>query len=401
VRQRHRIVIVGAGMTGLTLAALLSRCCQRDRLQVTVIDAGPRPVFSIDDPVDLRVSAVATGSAELLDSIGAWETIASARACAYDAMRVWDQNGVVESSTTLRFDAAEFAVMHLGYIVENVLVQHAVLQVLEGAGAELHFDARIRAMELEDGRVELRLASGQEWHADLVVGADGARSFVRDAAGIGISEHDYGQQAVVTHLRPEHAHRHTAWQRFLRDGPLGLLPLADGRVSVVWSTSEANARQAMNVPDAELGAMLTEASDRVLGELEVAGPRGAFPLRARHAQHYVAPGIALIGDAAHAIHPLAGQGANLGFQDAARLAEVIESALAGGEYPGDRPVLRRYERSRRGANTNMMHFMTGLNNLFTTDSMLFQELRLTGMRLFNLSGPIRERAVRVALGIRR
>jgi 2-octaprenylphenol hydroxylase len=179
-----------------------------------------------------------------------------------------------------------------------------------------------------------------------------------------------------------------------------MLPLADGRISVVWSTSQAVADKAMAANDEELGRMLSETSDFVLGRLEVAGPRGAFPLCARHAKQYVRPGLALLGDAAHAIHPLAGQGANLGLQDAARLAEVIDTALDNGEHPGDRPVLRRYERARKGENATMMHFMTGLNRLFATDSALAGEMRATGMRLFNMSGPIKERAVRVALGVR-
>jgi 2-octaprenylphenol hydroxylase len=155
----------------------------------------------------------------------------------------------------------------------------------------------------------------------------------------------------------------------------------------------------MDASDAELGGMLTDASDHILGALSVAGPRGAFPLGAQHAESYVLPGVALIGDAAHAIHPLAGQGANLGLQDALALSGVIETALDQGLHPGDRPVLRRYERARKGANATMLHFMTGLNRLFATDSRLVGEIRTTGMRIFNRSGPIRERAVRVALGV--
>ncbi len=151
--------------------------------------------------------------------------------------------------------------------------------------------------------------------------------------------------------------------------------------------------------DGALGDMLTAASDEVLGALSVAGPRGAFPLGAQHAERYVVPGVALIGDAAHAIHPLAGQGANLGLQDADELASVLEAALDQGLHPGDLPVLRRYERARKGANSTMLHFTTGLNRLFTTDSRLVTELRVVGMRLFNRSGPIRERAVKVALGV--
>ena len=178
-----------------------------------------------------------------------------------------------------------------------------------------------------------------------------------------------------------------------------MLPLADGRISVVWSTNPETARQALASSDEELGRILTIATDRVLGELTVAGPKGAFSLCAQYANEYVLPGIALIGDAAHAIHPLAGQGANLGLQDAAELASVLDAAIAGGQHPGDRPVLRRYERARKGANLTMLHFMTGLNSLFATNSALLGELRRAGMHLFNRSGPIRERAVKVALGI--
>ncbi len=398
MNRQYDIVIVGAGITGLTVAALLSQCRHRERLRITLVDAAPRPRHSAGDEVALRVSAIATGSAELLNSVGAWQTVIDTRACAYDSMRVWDENGVPESSTTLRFDAAEFAVRQLGFIVENTLVQHALLRVLDETPVDTVFDTPIRVVERHGHRSSLRLESGQQLEADLVIGADGARSFVRNSAGIQTREWPYGQSAVVTHLAPELPHRNTAWQRFLVTGPLGMLPLSDGRVSIVWSTDERNAERAMSADDDELGALLTEASDRVLGELTVTGPRGSFPLCARHAEQYVLPGIALVGDAAHAVHPLAGQGANLGLQDAAKLAEVIDTALARDESPGDRPVLRRFERARRGENASMMHLMTGLNRLFTTDSALLKELRLTGMRLFNVSGPIRERAVRVALG---
>lgn len=384
MNKKFDILIVGAGVTGLTVAALLAQSPQSDRLRLTLVDAAPRPVHRSKDDVALRVSAIATGSAELLDSIGAWQHVSDTRACAYERMRVWDQNSVVESATTLRFDAAEFAVKQLGFIVENVLMQHALLKVLDKLDITLQFDTKVESLQ-----------------ADLVIGADGARSFVRESVGIETHDHPYGQSAVVTHLQPELPHCETAWQRFLTDGPLGMLPLSDGRISVVWSTNQEAADRAMAASDEELGSMLSDASDFVLGKLSVAGPRGAFPLCARHAEHYVLPGVALIGDAAHAVHPLAGQGANLGLQDAARLAEVVTAALENNEHPGDRPVLRRYERARKGENATMLHFMTGLNRLFATDSALLQELRATGMRLFGISGPIRERAVKIALGVGR
>jgi len=299
-------------------------------------------------------------------------------------MRVWDENDVPESSAALSFSASEFAVSQLGFIVENVLVQHELLRVLDESGVQLKFDTRIESLP----------------KADLVVGADGARSFVRELVGIKTIRWPYQQTAVVTHLTTEIPHSATAWQRFLRSGPLGMLPLVDGRISVVWSTTPEQAQQALDASDDELGQMLTEASDAALGRLKVAGPKGAFPLCAQHAEEYVLPGLALIGDAAHAIHPLAGQGANLGLQDASELAQTITSAVDAGLHPADRPVLRCYERARKGDNLTMLHFMTGLNRLFTTDSTVLGEIRTAGMRLFNRSGPVRKRAVKVALGVK-
>ncbi len=399
MNRRYDIVVVGGGVTGLMTAALLARGPQSDAMRVTLVDAGPRPVFSADDEVALRVSAIATGTAELFDSVGAWDAIAAMRTSAYEAMHVWDANDTPESQSGLHFDAAEFAVSQLGFIVENVLLQHGLLESLGDTSVKLRFDTPIRAIRKVAQQFRLELSDDTSLDADLVVAADGARSFVRSAVGIETKEWPYEQTAFVTHLRPERPHQATAWQRFLRDGPLGILPLADGRVSVVWSTTPAIAERALAAGDDELGTMLTDASDHVLGKLEVAGPRGAFPLCARHALRYVLPNLALVGDAAHAIHPLAGQGANLGLQDAAKLADTVTAAIGDGLHPGDKHVFRRYERARKGANATMLHFMTGLNRLFTTDSVLVGELRTAGMRAFNRSGPIRERAVKVALGV--
>jgi 2-octaprenylphenol hydroxylase len=399
MRKPFGIAIVGGGVTGLMLAALLKGSEYGEQMSITVIDAAPRPNHDTTADIGLRVSAISMGSVELFGSVNAWSRIEDTRACAYDRMRVWDESTVPDGATTLRFDAAEFAVKQLGFIVENELLRQSLLATIAESSVEVIFDAPLRALDRYRGSVMLEFEDGRRREADLVVGADGARSFVREATGIDAREWPYEQCAFVTHLRPQQPHRGTAWQRFLREGPLGMLPLADGRVSIVWSTDADTVSRALAADDRELGQMLTDASDHVLGELRVEGPRGTFPLSARHATHYVLPGVALIGDAAHAIHPLAGQGANLGLRDAARLADVITQALQRGEYPADRPVLRRYERARIGENTTMLHFMTGLNRLFTTDSDIVRELRTAGMRLFNVSGPLRQRAVQVALGV--
>jgi len=383
LKGRFKIAIVGGGVTGLALANLLGRCAHADTLDIMLMDAAPRPEFSVDDQIALRVSAIASGTANVLDSVGAWSHVVAARVSPYENMRVWDENDSPDSGSALRFDAAEFAVPQLGFIVENVLLQHALLKVLDDTDVVSHFDRAIESLP----------------DADLVVGADGANSLVRELAGIASKRRPYEQTAFVTHLTPENGHSNTAWQRFLHDGPLGMLPLADGRISVVWSTTPELAQAALAASDSEVGRMLTDASDFALGKLTAAGPRGAFPLCAQHADEYVRSGVALIGDAAHAIHPLAGQGANLGVQDAVELARVIDHAISHGLHPADKPVLRRYERARKGANLTMLHLMTGLNRLFATDSKLAAEIRMAGMRLFNRSGPIRERAVKVALGV--
>ncbi len=377
------IVIVGAGITGLSLAAQLATGRHADKLNITLMDAARRPGFALDDDISLRVSAIANGSVEILRNTGAWDAVLGARVSPYEHMRVWDESDSPDSGSTLTFNAAEFAVPQLGFIVENVLLRDTLLTVLDKTRVKLQFESKLAGLPV----------------ADLVVGADGARSFVRQQVGIKTSLWPYEQTALVTHLEPEKMHAATAWQRFLRDGPLGMLPLADGRISVVWSTTPQTAKQALAASDEELGRLLTDASDGVLGKLRVAGPKGAFPLSAQHAQEYVRAGIALVGDAAHAIHPLAGQGANLGLRDAAELASVVAAALDDGLHPGDRPVLRGYERARKGENLTMLHFMTGLNRVFATDSGLLREIRSAGMRVFNRSGPIKERAVKVALGV--
>jgi 2-octaprenylphenol hydroxylase len=400
MNRNFDIVIAGSGMAGLTMAALLAKGELRDRLSIRVVDAGPRPVFDAAADVALRVSAIAAGSVRLYTALGAWEAVAAARAGPFREMRVWDASRTVDGPEALHFDAAEFALRELGFIVENILLQDALLQVVENAGVTVSFNTQIGAarpatrngMEVDCGSESLR--------ADLLIGADGASSSVRQRARIAVTSWSYPQSAFVTHLRPERHHRECAWQRFLPAGPLALLPLRDGRVSVVWSTAPEQAQEACAADAASLGVMLTDASDRVLGELVVAGERAAFPLKAQYATRYVALGTALIGDAAHSIHPLAGQGANLGISDATVLAKVIHEAVAAGEYPGDLPVLRRYERARKGANNTMLYFVDALNRLFASPSSPASTLRGAGMRLFNISGPLRRQAAAVALGLK-
>ncbi len=393
------ILIAGGGMVGLTVAAILASSEHRDRLNIRVIDAGERPRFDAASDLALRVSAIANGSSRLYATLGVWDRVIAVRACPFREMRVWDARQPVDGPATLHFDAAEFAVPELGSIVENALIQDALLDFLDGAEVELSFQTAIRSLQPVGQRLSVEFDEGRFATPELLIGADGAASLIRRHAGIATIVKHYGQSAFVTHVRPDQRHRHTAWQRFLESGPLALLPLQDGRVSVVWSTTPEEAEAAAVLSDGELGKRLSEASDRVLGSLTASGPRGTFRLQAQHATHYVMPGMALVGDAAHSMHPLAGQGANLGIADAAALAAAVGKAIAAGRHPGDLPVLRRYERARKGANLAMLSFVDGLNRLFSSRSAPLATLRGTGMKLFNRSGPLRRRAVEVALGV--
>ncbi|MBT8085310.1 MAG: 2-octaprenyl-3-methyl-6-methoxy-1,4-benzoquinol hydroxylase [Woeseia sp.] len=391
------IVIAGAGVVGLAMTALLARLPQSARLTITLVDAMPPPPANAGDEIGLRVSAIAAGTMAMFTELGIADP-AAVRACPYRDMRVWDAEADALGPEALHFAASEVALGQLGFITEDALLRHRLYADLEEQAVDLRFGSGIEKLERAGNAIELTLNDDTALRADLLVAADGARSRVRDLAGIDVKSWEYAQSALVTHAQPSRSHQHTAWQRFLSDGPIALLPLLDGRVSIVWSTSPAKVADLLAADDATLGQELTEASDAILGDLQVAAPRASFPLRAQHAKQYVQHGIALIGDAAHTVHPLAGQGANLGLADAAALARVIELAMDAEEWPGDVSVLRRYERERRGANSAMLHFIDELNRLFAAGAS-FSGLRGAGMRLFNRSGPLKRRAMQVAIGL--
>jgi len=399
MNSSFEIVVVGTGITGLTVAALLAHSNNCDQMNITVVSASKRPAFDLSNEVALRVSAIASGSVDVFASLGIWKNIESQRACPYRDMRVWDAYGHADSPGTLHFQAAEFAVAELGFIVENELIMYALLKNLDLLHQPVYFETPIRSLVRLNNRFCVTFENGKALTADLIVGADGIESFVRKSADISVDAWSYSQSAFVTHMRPERSHQYTAWQRFLHNGPIALLPLLDGRVSVVWSTTPEQAELAITTSDDNLSEILSEATDGVLGKLTPEGPKSSFLLKAQHADHYVLPGLALIGDAAHAIHPLAGQGANLGLSDAVALVNIIDEAIGKGEHPGDLPVLRRYERSRKGANKTMLYFVDGLNWLFSSKSSSVAKFRSSSMRLFNRSGPIRKHAVHVALGL--
>jgi 2-octaprenylphenol hydroxylase len=313
-------------------------------------------------------------------------------------MVVWEERDRADGPGALAFDAAEIGEPDLGHICENRAIQAALTARAEALGVVL-LRAGLAALEATRDAVRLALSDGREFRASLAVGADGADSAVRRAAGIETRGWDYPQRAVVAHLACERPHEATARQRFLDTGPLALLPLADGRVSLVWSTTPAEAESLAQCAEPEFAARVTAASDAVLGRLTPASPRAAIPLRLLHARRYAAARVALVGDAAHVVHPLAGQGINLAFLDAAALVDVAGEALAAGDDPGELAVLRRYERWRKAEALPAIAMLDGIQRVFSGGNPLQSRLRRGALGLAQSSGTAKRVLMQRALGI--
>jgi 2-octaprenylphenol hydroxylase len=387
------VAIVGAGPIGATAAALLAR---QGVARVALIDRHEPVVASGGGAHDLRVFALSRASEKILRSAGAWHDIVGARACAYECMRVWHASVPPRGGEALVFRADEAGERDLGHIVENRVLQSAAFAAarrervafIAGDLEQLHVDERA---------VGLRVGS-RTVRARLVVGADGAASRVRALSNLGTAAADYLQAAIVCIVRTAKPHERTAWQRFLGDGTLALLPLKDGTSSIVWSVPVERAERLATLDASAFSAALTRDSDDVLGAIELVSDRATVPLRKLSAEAYVRERVALIGDAAHVIHPLAGQGANLGLLDAAALADVLQQGAAEHEDPGALRLLRRYERWRRAENQAVSVAMDVFNRFLAQGSGPVSALAQRGLALVNRSDWAKRWFIERALG---
>jgi 2-octaprenylphenol hydroxylase len=394
------VAIVGGGIAGLAVAAALadsglSLLLLEARELPSIPDAGADAETVAD--YDPRVSALTPHSIRFLDELGAWEHVVAARHCPYRHMTVWDAEG----TGGIEFDAAEVAAPMLGSIVENRLITAALAARLP-AGLTLRVPARLASAERAGECIDLALDSGERFRCSLLVAADGALSPTRELFGFRTREWDYGHRAIVTTAAFERSHAFTAWQRFLPSGPLALLPLAGGGdhlCSIVWSIDEEQAGGILALDDDAFCAALAEASEHCLGSVTASAPRAAFPLRQRHAVDYVQPGVALVADAAHTIHPLAGQGINLGLADVAVLAEELRRGRRLGIAPGSLALLKRYQRRRKGDNLAMMAAMDGFKRLFGERTPAVRWLRNSGMRGVAAVPGLKRRIMRHAMGL--
>ena len=397
------VAIVGGGPVGAAQGALLLRAglCRAGRVLLLERDVPSRtwPVPPAQDPADLRVFAISRASERILQHAGVWSALAEqARVISpYERMHVWPASVEPRGAGSLRFDAAELAEPNLGHIIGNGALQRAALAAFEAAGGVLREESLQQLNFLADA-VEL-VTETQTVTTRLVIGADGARSLVRRMAELGIESQDYGQLAIVANLTCQSGHENTAWQRFLGEGTLALLPLASGECSLVWSLPRSKAEGLLAGSIDEFNRAVTEASDRVIGDLRLASERRSFPLRRVNADRYTRERCALIGDAAHIIHPLAGQGVNLGLLDAASLAEVFEWAIARGESPGAGIALRRYERWRKSENELMSFAMDGINRYLAFGGGAIGALAERGMSLIGRNATLRRPFALRALGL--
>lgn len=366
-RQGHPdAIVVGGGVVGAACALALARA----GLGVSLVEAAAPPPWSVEAP-DLRVFAFAADNARLFGDLGVWDAIAAARVQPYRRMCVWDAAG----GGDLVFDADRYGRRELGWIVENGLLQDRLWAALPGAGVRVQCPAKVEALEQAGDGVRVRLADGSWLQGRVAIAADGARSTLRDLAGIATVAHDYRQRGVVGYVATERPHRETAWQRFLPGGPLALLPFAGGHCSIVWTLPEAEATRVLALDDDAFGHELTRASDGRLGAVRPVSARAAFPLRRQLADDYLRGRVLVLGDAAHVVHPLAGQGVNLGLRDVAALQALVVNAR---ESAGDWAApsrLARWARARRSESAIAAHAFGAINRAYTSDNIAAALLR--------------------------
>jgi 2-octaprenylphenol hydroxylase len=395
--KSYDLIIVGAGMVGALSAILLAK----SSLRIALVDKHDGDYrLSTPPAYDSRVSAISSQSKALLETAGVWQGIPLERIASYDNMVVWDGLG----DGHVDFNAETTSMLELGCLVENaVLNQQLMLKIRDVKNIDLYLSDTLESHELSESGVRAELSSGHVLEAQAIVAADGAMSKLRTENAFDTVEWDYGHSAIVATIEIDKSHQNTAWQSFGEEGILAFLPLpsVDQRhfVSIVWSVPPKEAESLMALEADAFCRRLHYAIDKRFDVLGVTQARQSIPLRQRHAKEYVKSGMVLIGDAAHTIHPLAGQGANLGFSDVKGLVEVLSKAHRRGEYLGASNVLRRYQRARMLDNIAMSVGMEAFKRLFSTQQPVFVQLRNIGMKRFNHDVALKQKLIARAAGL--
>lgn len=391
MNQNFDVIVVGGGMVGAAVACALGN----SPLKVAVIESAPPQPFSPEQAHDLRVSALSIASKKILETVGAWQGIESRRYCPFRRMRVWETAGDTE------FCSDDIKYPQLGYIVENRIIQLAFLDRLAYfENITLISPAHIKKIGYTPGKSsDITLEDGRMLSAKLLVAADGGQSRVRQAVGIGVTSWDYKQHALVIYIETEYGQQDITWQRFTPEGPQAFLPLTGNYGSIVWYQSPEEVNRLKALPPEELRHELMDSFPPELGQVKQVLGTASFPLKRQHAQSYCKPGAVLVGDAAHMINPLAGQGVNIGLLDAAALGEVLIDAVKQDRDFAELAVLQRYEKMRRNENLKMMTVMDAFYQVFSNEFLPVKILRNLGLGLAERILPAKNKVMRSAMGL--
>ncbi len=401
MKSKYDIAIAGGGIVGLISAILLRKSRAFSESDIYIVEKNEKKRFIARKDIDIRVSAISAGSIQILKKINVWDKLIQERIFRYSNMCVWDGGDSIEGDSRIDFSSDQYGYRELGYIIENFQLQTRLIELAESLDVKILFDSEIESISQLDSsdKISIGIINSGSLEVDLLIGADGSESKTRQLMNLNVRKHNYSQSALITNVECEKNHCNTAFQRFLKHGPIALLPLGEKRSSIVWSTSPEEATFASKLSNEKLSSLLSEKSDHVLGELKVISEKAIYPLIYQHSKKYIEKNFVVVGDAAHTIHPLAGQGINLGIADAIELTGVLEDSIMKGSYIGDIPTLRAYERSRKSSNTLMLNFVHILNKLFSSRYITIINMRKIGMKIFNKTKLIKHQAIKTALGV--
>ncbi|MDG9728964.1 UbiH/UbiF/VisC/COQ6 family ubiquinone biosynthesis hydroxylase [Ignatzschineria sp. RMDPL8A] len=392
MNKEFDVIINGAGLVGSSIAIALAN----QGMKILIVEFQTLDRLYPQNDYGLRVSAFTPSSKNWLDYVGVWDQLVhTGRVTPFIHMHVWDEGNRGE----LTFHAEGTGSDTLGWILDNEVTQGVLLdEAKTKPGITILESSKIERFERDNGKILVALSSGDIYQGELLIGADGGRSWVRTLADIPCTGWSYGQKTIVGQVRPEKDHQSTCWQRFMTNGPLALLPLNDGRCSLAWHTTHEEADYLLSLPREEFAKHLEAGFEGKFGSFKADWNLGAYPLRLNHARDYVQPNLALAGDAAHSIHPLAGLGVNIGYLDAATITDEVIKARAEGVSLGDLSVLKRYEKRRKAHNMLIMGSMDLFKRSSTIQSPLIRKVRSLGLRAADKVPFAKRKLARVAMG---